>query len=246
MRHLSDVIVFCLLVGLLLVSPTTFAAESAGVPSDADVAAAAARYKIAPPSEAAIDEVVKRNQVTEEMLKGIPVPAMPDVDKLPVPQAPILDVGQLAEHFDAQSPVIGGPQLIVFVSFSMPQASLKKLVEQASRTQALLVLRGMSDEGSMVKTLARIKELIGNRSVAWQIDPQAFKRFGIRSVPTFVLVAAGTPVQSCDKEDTCDSLQGFARLSGDVTLDYALEKFAKAPGFARVAAVFTPHRKVGR
>lgn len=80
-----------------------------------------------------------------------------------------------------------GPTLLVFVSFSMPEPALERLVDQAARTGATLVLRGLVED-SMQKTVARVQRVIGQRKVGFQIDPQAFDRFAIAATPSFVLI----------------------------------------------------------
>ena len=72
--------------------------------------------------------------------------------------------------------------LLVFVSFAMPEATITRLLDQASRARATLVLRGFVN-GSLRDTVERMQRLIGNRQVAVQIDPQAFDRFSIVRTP---------------------------------------------------------------
>ncbi|MBE7524481.1 MAG: hypothetical protein HS109_19170 [Burkholderiales bacterium] len=68
----------------------------------------------------------------------------------------------------------------------MPRASLQLLTDQAARSGAVLVLRGLK-ANSMRETLAAVSSLIGERQVAWVIDPEAFARYRIERAPTFVL-----------------------------------------------------------
>ena len=90
----------------------------------------------------------------------------------------------------------------------MPAASLKALADQAAQSGAVLILRGLKDH-SMRATLAAVQALVGERQVAWQIDPEAFKHFGVERAPTFVLLTGSTA--------------SFVAVAGDVTVDYALE-----------------------
>jgi conjugal transfer pilus assembly protein TrbC len=83
-----------------------------------------------------------------------------------------------------------------------------------------------------------VQGLIGQRQVAIQIDPQAFDRFTIERVPSFVLVRDGTRPVSC-ASGTCAPPEGFLRTTGDVSLDYALEHMQRrAPQFAKVVDGF--------
>ena len=152
----------------------------------------------------------------------------PRLDRLPQPrQGRPVDVASIARGFEAArasavSRVLEqGPQLLVFVSLSMPEGALRKLVEQAERTRAVLVLRGLKD-GSMVKTAVAVRQLLGERKAALQIDPQGFDRFGVNQVPTFVLLRDGTQAQRC-ADASCVPTSSYATLAGDVTIEYALE-----------------------
>jgi type-F conjugative transfer system pilin assembly protein TrbC len=83
--------------------------------------------------------------------------------------------------------------LVVFVSLGMPAASLDRLIADAERLRAPLVLRGITG-GSIKATAERIERLNAGRKVGWQIDPAMFKRFDVRAVPAFVLVDPARPV----------------------------------------------------
>lgn len=118
----------------------------------------------------------------------------------------------------------GVAPLRIFITLDMPRASLQLLSEQASRAGAVLVLRGLQSQ-SMRETLAVVRDLIGERTVAWVIDPEAFTRFGVNKAPTFVLALNnGSPTDaqgSCSAG--CATPAGFVSIAGDVSLDYALE-----------------------
>jgi conjugal transfer pilus assembly protein TrbC len=100
--------------------------------------------------------------------------------------------------------------VVVFVSFSMPDASLKELGENADKYGATLVLRGLH-EGSFVKTKEKILA-INKNGIPLEINPELFRRYNIYRVPTFVLLKDGKEVH---------------RLSGNVTLEYAAAKLRK-------------------
>jgi conjugal transfer pilus assembly protein TrbC len=95
-------------------------------------------------------------------------------------------------------------QLIVFVSFSMPDASLKALFAALdTNLDVKLVIRGLVDD-SMDKTARKISDLGG----VLEINPELFDHYQIIQVPTFVLVKK--------------SGETF-KLAGNVTLNYARE-----------------------
>ena len=71
---------------------------------------------------------------------------------------------------------------------------------------------------------------IRDSKVAFQIDPQSFERFAVDRTPTFVLVRAGAQPVSCG-DAQCFRNDAYVSVSGDVSLDYALEFMQRqAPG----------------
>ena len=177
-------------------------------------------------------------------LRYAPVPT-PNVEALPQPlsRTPI-DLEALARGYASQADAMTqaqglatGPGLLVFVSLSMPRPTLQRLVGQAARAKASIVLRGFAN-GSLRDTVAQVQGLIGARQVAVQIDPLAFDRFAVTRVPTFVLVRDGTRPVAC-ASGSCAPADSFLRTSGDVSLDYALEHMRRsAPGFGPPADTF--------
>jgi len=170
----------------------------------------------------------------------------PNLDALPqpvtadTPAAP-LDIEQLARRFDRQGnpqqrglPQDGAPHLLAFVSFGMPAASLDRLVADAEHIHATLVLRGMI-ERDMQQTMRAVKDVIGKRKVAWFIDPDAFKRFAITATPSYVLLKRGAVARDCGGSQ-CFADGDFAKISGDVSIDYALDQIASQLPLYREAA----------
>jgi len=116
------------------------------------------------------------------------------------------------------------PKLYVFVSFSMPENSMKALIEQARKSQAILVFRGMH-AGSLPKTTKKLLEL-ESRGVSAIIDPKLFQKHNIESVPTFVLT----------RDNACENCSPFVdRMSGNVPLEYFLEEVVKSGDVRDVA-----------
>jgi conjugal transfer pilus assembly protein TrbC len=187
----------------------------------------------------------KYGMPSEAELRSAPVPTRPNVETLPVPlsHTPI-DLEALARGYASQSEAMTqaqrlatGPGLLVFVSLSMPRPTLQRLIDQAARAKASIVLRGFAN-GSLRDTVAQVQGLIGARQVAVQIDPQAFDRYAVTRVPTFVLVRHGTRPVAC-ASGTCAPADSFLRSAGDVSLDYALEHMRRsAPGFGAAADTF--------
>ena len=144
-----------------------------------------------------------------ERIRRVPLPALPRS----TPATPDMDIAAIARrHLElkAQHDATATAQTLrIFVSLSMPQASLRLLTGQAERAQATLVLRGLKND-SMKQTLETVQALIGERKVNWQIDPEAFVRYGVRHAPTFVLLtdsAANAGSGTCGA--SCNSAPAF-------------------------------------
>lgn len=193
-----------------------------------------ARQRNTMPAEAALEGIARRGPIN---IDALPRPAQGSV-------APAIDLEALGKGFassaQAPGPLFGpasAPALMVFVSLSMPQPTLRKLVDQAARAQATLILRGLADN-SIRTTITQVQALVGQADVALQIDPQAFDRFAIERVPSFVLVRDGTRPASCTS-GVCAPPDAFLKLTGDVSIDYALRAMQQhAPEQSRDAAPF--------
>lgn len=110
------------------------------------------------------------------------------------------------------------PQLLVFVSLSMPKQSLRSLAEQLEKMGGSLLLRGLH-ENSIRKTLEQAHEILGDKSAVLKIDPEAFQRFHIKTVPAVVITGA-CETASCDET-------AYDVIYGDIPLEDALEKLRK-------------------
>jgi conjugal transfer pilus assembly protein TrbC len=155
-----------------------------------------------------------------------PAPVLPRIDALPLQRG--IDAGALAAQYEAirQPPNPAGERptsgLLVFVTLQMPRVSLQRLVEQAERARATLVLRGLMNR-SMKATLAEVAELIGKRKVAWIIDPESFRRYGVALAPTFVLVAPQGGFAAGCGSGQCVADPAYSSVAGDVSTAYALQ-----------------------
>lgn len=176
--------------------------------------------------------------LTDEQLQR----ARTDIDRL-LNQAQ--EQGQASQNpMDQKS----GPQLYVFVSFSMPDITLKRLLTQAARIDGSLILRGLVDD-NMGKTKDKIMQLMeadesGHTLIngGFAIDPTLFQRFDIGQVPSFVLT--NTPAERCNNNGCPDT--DFVRLSGDATVEYALETMVReAPDSMKSSARFLLDRMKG-
>jgi conjugal transfer pilus assembly protein TrbC len=162
------------------------------------------------------------------------------------PAAGSIDIAAMARQGTALTtppPAATGTSVLrIFITLDMPRGSLQRLVDQAARSGATLVLRGLKAQ-SMRQTLAAVGELIETRRVSWVIDPDAFTRFQVSAAPTFVLTLADEPMPgtpgfgSVPELPRCagtgcaaldSSKPTYLSVSGDVSLDYALDAMLRA------------------
>ncbi len=106
--------------------------------------------------------------------------------------------------------VLAKAEILVFVSFSMPEISLKSLAQEAQKhagthVHAILIMRGLYQD-SFVKTASKLHEL----GIAVDIHPELFETHHVTSVPTFIRLEDGEAIYS---------------LRGNVTLGFAAKTF---------------------
>ena len=113
--------------------------------------------------------------------------------------------------------IISNPEIrkYVFLSFNMPDQSLKVLLKAAKQKGYSPVIRGFI-EGSMTKTVSKIKSMIDMTKEGVAVDPEAFEEFNITKVPSFVIAED----YRCDDQDNCSKAK-YNKVTGNVTLDYA-------------------------
>lgn len=133
-----------------------------------------------------------------------------------------LEPGSASRHASERR---GGARLLVFVSFSMPDAALRALGEAAHDAGASILFQGFSDN-SIPAMGAHVRRVFGeDLEIGFGVDPTAFSRFGVSAVPT--VVALKEPLKTCRtrhcKEDVTPD---HDRILGNATLPYILETIA--------------------
>lgn len=105
-------------------------------------------------------------------------------------------------------------QIIVFVTLSMSDDSLKTYAHDLQKINGRLVIRGLVED-SLPKTKARLEKL----GIAIDIDPPMFDKFNIEMAPVIIhaRLSKGEYV-----------LDDFDRITGQVSLHYAIDKFAES------------------
>jgi conjugal transfer pilus assembly protein TrbC len=126
-----------------------------------------------------------------------------------------------------QNPNAAPTGVMVFVSLTMPDATLRALLKQSEQWQVPLVIRGVLPDG-FPATARRIQSLLKTQTLdapiqsRFAINPEWFRTFEVTEVPTFVAVKPGRslPKQPCEASD-------FDRLTGNVSMSDALHLLAE-------------------
>jgi conjugal transfer pilus assembly protein TrbC len=139
---------------------------------------------------------------------------------IPTPAFSNVDIETIAKRYEQRAEARKADDLMIFVSFTMPAESLKRIVAQARTVGASVVLNGFKDN-SLKATTEAIKEL-GEHSGNVLINPNAFAKYEIKTVPTVVLTRPDALTQM-DK-DGCAMPDTYVAIGGDVSLDYALDQ----------------------
>lgn len=110
--------------------------------------------------------------------------------------------------------------VLIFISFSMPPASLKQWLIQADKIQAPLIVRGLVNH-SFHETQAKLAEVAPDYKNSVVMDPRLFQVYQITTVPA--VAVRNTSARACSPEESCWHLYPYNVVYGDVDLDYALQ-----------------------
>ena len=125
----------------------------------------------------------------------------------------------LMVNMDADANTRNDAPIIIFVSFSMPDESIKGWMKEAEMIHAPVVVRGLIHH-SFKETMNKMAALAKDNHGGVQLDPTLFQRFHIEKVPAVVVSQA----KNCSPDQTC--VDDFDVIYGDVTAEYALTKIA--------------------
>lgn len=105
------------------------------------------------------------------------------------------------------------PTVLVFVSFSMPETTIKQLAHDLKKLGGALVIRGLINNS--FKDTSLYLQKLGEGVL---LDPTLFEKFNVVAVPTFIIVEGDLKSEQTPRHD---------RLRGNVSLKFSLEKVAK-------------------
>jgi len=129
---------------------------------------------------------------------------------------PMMIIAILATLFYSSGSVAkdDNDSVMVFVSFSMPDASIQQWLDAAHRYHASVLIRGLvnnSFRNTTAKVLSLVKDTEGQKAkTGVSLDPVAFQKYNINRVPA-VVVTHG---------------DAFDVIYGEVSLRFALNKIA--------------------
>lgn len=230
-------------VSLALVS---LSAGSAPMPSDERIEAEM-RNKVAFPTDSAID--LKGRELTPERERALAskpyeTQTVPDVsadgflinaqpaDKDAARKA-TTNILEMVDRIKGKGIEAASPEaselkeeLYVFLSFSMPDYLIKQYLEQAAAYGAKVAFRGsVNGDLRFGPTQQRIRALKPRKYPEVEINPVAFKRYGISRVPAFAIGKySNTPGTD---SNGCLPPEKYAAISGDISVPYALKEMVK-------------------
>ena len=169
-------------------------------------------------------EWLKAQEKAEQQRKAFDQVQIPEKNSMPninVGQFTNVDVSKIADRYkkrvEAEKKSVTG--VIGFVSFSMPDESIKKIIADTLKVNGTVLFIGFknNDFKETAKEIRRLDIKKGNI----QINPNAFKQYRIDVVPSIVMVKANAD-EKLDGEG-CVFPEKYSKVVGDVSLDFALE-----------------------
>jgi conjugal transfer pilus assembly protein TrbC len=186
-----------------------------------------ARKRVGGSGREALDAATRRStgQATAS-----PQSATPRFELKGVPPSPQqrADPLALARQYNDIQPGTGEDtrhNILVFVSLSMPEESLKRIGRDVRAAGGVVVLRGLKHglvNGTWLKSMEAIKPL-ASTGAAVQINPELFQQFGVTAVPTTVVTARPVGDKGCG-DGSCAA--GVGTVVGDVSLEFALDRLS--------------------
>lgn len=163
-----------------------------------------------------LDEMLQVDRQRHQALQGklfSPVPSVSSSDRTYIDQLKAQQQARLAQKQKDQ------PRIMMFVSFSLPEAELKQRVADAAHYGIPVIIRGMVN-GNMRQTATAVGRLVKETKTGGvEIEPTLFRLFSVTAVPQLIV--------------TCDG--HIDRLAGDLALPAALKKVSEEGDCASTA-----------
>lgn len=169
---------------------------------------------------------IDQQQAKEQILRQLRAPLHLGSSPQSIDQDWINQLAQQQQAAGPQSMEKKKPEVIYFVSSSIPSEGMRNILRDADRLGIPAVMRGLIGN-DFRRTAAYIMELAQPENVGGvQIDPTLFKQYGINVVPTLVVTCGAT----------------YDRIQGNVKLDRALQIIAEDGDCKDVASRFLGER----
>ncbi len=155
-------------------------------------------------------------------------------------QALGLDAPDMAAVAAAAAPGASGWVPVLFVSSSMPVATLRTYAGQLERVGGVLAFRGMPGGMTRVAPMAKLSAGIlrrdpgcsgpscAMRNVQVIVDPLVFRQHGIARVPALAMIPGDPTRPYCEREE--GSLRASHVVYGDAALSGLLDEYARLGG----------------
>lgn len=134
------------------------------------------------------------------------------------------DLVRKQQSLQTEKPASGA---VYFVSFSIPEEGLKRMLGETRRYGIPATLRGMLNNDLKATADAVLSLVKDGATDGVQIDPTLFSEYHVRSVPALVVF--------CDR--------GYDIIRGNLRVKQALEKVATAGGCRQVAGKILQQNK---
>ena len=185
---------------------------------------------------ALVNEVERRGDAFRkdaQTVQAVALEQMRTIDKASLPRGPAgaVDFDEMIHAASANLKENQGtaPQFEVFVSTSMPEQALKRIIADTSAAGGVVVFRGFPGNSgkAFIAALSRVVEK-DQQFASIGIDPRLFRAFDVTAVPT--MVVSSSDFTPCDGLTCKTTPPPFDRIEGNVTVRYALETFAGENG----------------
>ena len=185
---------------------------------------------------ALVNEVERRGDAFRkdaQTVQAVALEQMRTIDKASLPRGPAgaVDFDEMIQAASANLKEAQGtaPQFMVFVSTSMPEQALKRIIADTSAAGGVVVFRGFPGNSgkAFIAALSRVVEK-DQQFASIGIDPRLFRAFDVTAVPT--MVVSSSDFTPCDGLTCKTTPPPFDRIEGNVTVRYALETFAGENG----------------
>ena len=185
---------------------------------------------------ALVNEVERRGDAFRkdaQTVQAVALEQMRTIDKANLPRGPAgaVDFDEMIHAASANLKEAQGtaPQFMVFVSTSMPEQALKRIIADTSAAGGVVVFRGFPGNSgkAFIAALSRVVEK-DQQFASIGIDPRLFRAFDVTAVPT--MVVSSSDFTPCDGLTCKTTPPPFDRIEGNVTVRYALETFAGENG----------------